>query len=493
LNKLDSSAARIPHEISPALVTEVESFVELFHNLHMQCNDLMNMEVSSNFQAIQKQLSCFLETINVYKSNITKQLASLLPRVRGGEAQEADMTKILKANDASPFRSQTMLSWLKKKVREISLLADYLNSMKEIPFVASPNDVDAIVYNVEYEFVLCFSFLVTGDDPYLQYLSDYIQAPQVKKRFDDALSQQWHEDRTVVGNMRSQARQFKEFFEANRMQQDTKFIVSSCVNLGSSDDEGAITVLFKDGLPEKFLPPSQPGKATSTKVTNDSIQLTWASPKCGAESVQSYTISYCMESDPTKQWKVKRTQDSGNTTMITQLIPKTKYRFKVHAQCEVGVSPESEVSDPIETSPNYTAHQLGDETQVSPKPVISYPPVFNTKISISRPGKPNPSKVTSNILVSLTRMLAHCLNSPTNAQTYPQGVAVRQELAHLVTELPAFFERVLAALPNILPAIIYYQSFLHYTTQRYSSWASLHCILLVFEVSIILFVCFSRG
>jgi len=69
-------------------------------------------------------------------------------------------------------------------------------------------------------------------------------------------------------------------------------------------------------------------------------------------------------------------------------------------------------------------------------------------------------------------MLAHCLNSPTNAQMYPQGVAVRQELAHLVSELPALFEQVLAALPSILPAIIYYQSFVHYTTQRYSSWTS---------------------
>ena len=43
---------------------------------------------------------------------------------------------------------------------------------------------------------------------------------------------------------------------------------------------------------------------------------------------------------------------------------------------------------------------------------------------------------------------------------------VSEELAHLVSELPAVFEQVLTALPSILPAIAYYQSFVQYTTQR---------------------------
>lgn len=41
-----------------------------------------------------------------------------------------------------------------------------------------------------------------------------------------------------------------------------------------------------------------------------------------------------------------------------------------------------------------------------------------------------------------------------------------EELVQLVSELPAVFEQVLAALPSILPAIAYYQSFVQYTTQR---------------------------
>ena len=141
-----------------------------------------------------------------------------------------------------------MLSWLNKKEHEINTLAGCLNSMKEIPFVASPNDLNAIVYNIEYDFVLCFSFLVTSqDDAYLQLLSDYLQAPKLKQGFDDALPKQWHEDRTMVHHMRSQAKQFKEFFKANKMQQDMTFIASDCVGLESHDIKGAVTILFKEG------------------------------------------------------------------------------------------------------------------------------------------------------------------------------------------------------------------------------------------------------
>ena len=396
LNKLDSSAAKIAHEISPALVTETESFMEMFHELQMQCNGIMKMEVSSKFPAILRQLSRFQQTFTLYKCSMTKELAGLVTRVRGGETQEADMSKVFIIYEDSPFHSQRMLSWLSKKEREVTVLTSYLKSMKGIQFVASPNELDAIVSNFEYDFVLCFSFLVTDEhDAYLQCLSDYLRAPQLKQKFDDAMPQHWHEDRTVVRDMRSQARQFKDFAEANRMQQRTTFIVSSCANLENSGTKCAITVLFRDGLPEKFTLPSQPGKATSTMVTNDSILIAWGSPKCGAESVQSYTISYRVENDPAEQWKIKRTQDSGNTTMIAQLTPNTKYLFKVHTQCEVGVSPDSEISDPIETRPN-TPYQDGDEMQVSSKPVVSYPAVFNSKVPISRPGKPNASKVTSN-------------------------------------------------------------------------------------------------
>ena len=391
LSKLYGSGVQVPHEISPAVVMDAERFVEAFHQLQVQYNDIMKSEILSNFPGIHKQLSHFKEIMDEYKFNRIQQLAGLIPLVRGGETQEAELTKIFRANEVSPFRKENMHSWLKKKEHEVKLLANYLGNMKEIEFVA-PHDLDGIIHNfLKYDSVLCFSFPVIGeDDAYLQCLSDYLQTPRVRQRFDDAVPQQWHEDATIVHDMRSQAKQFTSFFEANKTQPRTKFIVSSCVKMESSD-KGAVTVLFNAvGIPEKFFPTSQPGKPTPIKVTNDSIQLAWDSPEHGAESVKSYTISYSKKDDPTEQWAVKTTDGSENTIMIMPLAPKTKYRFKVHAQCNVGRTLESELSDPIETIPKYPhphAAHLSTES-VSYYQLTSKP----------RPGKPNASKVTSDTI-----------------------------------------------------------------------------------------------
>jgi len=446
LSKLPGSVVKMPCEISPALVTDAEKFVEDFHQLQMQCNDLLKAEVPSKFPGIGKQLSHFQDIMNTYKSNVIKQLAGLLPLVRGGETPEAKMTQIFRENDDSPFGSQRMFKWFQKKEHEVRLLAVYLKNMKEIEFIATPHDLDAIVYGLKLERVICFSFPATGeDDAYLQCLSDYIQTPQVKQRLGDALPLQWHEDKNTVEDMRFQAQQFQNFFEANRTQRSTKFVVSSRDALEISGSEGAVTVLINAvGIPENFFPPSQPGVPTPTKVTNDSIQLTWSRPKSGAESVQWYTISYSKETDSTKQL-IKKTNGSENTIMITHLAPKTKYHFKVQAQYNVGKSPESEVSDPIETSPNYAFSHVGDEMHFNAES-SSYP----QKVTRNRPSKPIVSAITSNT-VHLTWHTPESGNKNIEFYTVSYRRMDKQsEWSAVKTQSPQEFEKVSGLAANAL-------------------------------------------
>ena len=72
---------------------------------------------------------------------------------------------------------------------------------------------------------------------------------------------------------------------------------------------------------------------------------------------------------PPAQWQTTKTQDFQKDLIVSELVAKAVYCFKVHAECEGGVSPDSELSDPIATGP---------------------PPVPE------RPGKPMASKVTHN-------------------------------------------------------------------------------------------------
>ena len=115
--------------------------------------------------------------------------------------------------------------------------------------------------------------------------------------------------------------------------------------------------------------PGRPGKPTASKVTHNSIHLNWPGPESGIEGVMFYSVLYRRMDDMFGEWKTTKTDSSQEEATVTKLAAKAVYCFKVRAECNAGVSPDSELSDPIATSP-------------SPVP--------------GRPGKPTASKVTHN-------------------------------------------------------------------------------------------------
>ena len=96
--------------------------------------------------------------------------------------------------------------------------------------------------------------------------------------------------------------------------------------------------------------PGRPGKPTASKVTHNSIHLNWPGPRSGI-GVEFYTVFYRRMDNPSSQWQTTKTQDSQTEVTVSGLAAKAVYYFKVRAECEAGVSPISELSDPIATSP----------------------------------------------------------------------------------------------------------------------------------------------
>ena len=95
--------------------------------------------------------------------------------------------------------------------------------------------------------------------------------------------------------------------------------------------------------------PGHPGKPHATEVSYNSLVLSWGKPQCGADSVQSYTITYRAVDDPPGR-SHNQTASQPERTELTNLAAKTTYLFKVRAESAAGVSgPYSETSDPIET------------------------------------------------------------------------------------------------------------------------------------------------
>ena len=368
LGKLDSRAQRMVREITSRLVDELHILMESLHDMAVRSNGLIRSEVSSYFLGLREGLETIKSLIEGYRSDLQKSLAMLLPKVRGGGTDEAMLAEILKENSLSPFSRQNLNSWISGKEKEVKVLASYLKSLRQLKNLHMGfecGEVDGMINDVDVEAVLCFDFNITwGEDSQLARMQTYLQTKTVSQTSSSV--QPWYKSQSSMGKLRQQFHCFKNFVLANCEKQSVKFIVTNHDSeLALDGEEVAVISLYESGIPAQFDPPDKPGKPEASDVTHESVQLTWAKPKHGAESIQSYTISYQVVKDsPHDDWQSIQCSATVESTQIS-LAPCTTYVFKVSANTNAGSSPESDISACV-----------------------------TTKVKIDRPGKPQISEVT---------------------------------------------------------------------------------------------------
>ena len=354
LSKLNSDAARIVHEISTSLVHQAETVTEDLLDLEMQCNDLMSNSVCSYFSGIQTQLSSFKGAISEYKIYFSKKLMNILPTIREGGMEESQLANLFESKEESPFSSHHLSLWLKQMQRGVKTLETYLQTVKKIEsieFLPSAGDLDAIVNNLDYDHVVCFSIkVVSSDDEYLQQMRSYLRT-QDSSIQTLAKSTPWFKNKELMTTMRQQVRQFTTFAEANKENEKAKFVMADYCDEDS--DNGSEILLFENGMSEEFDPPGYPDTINISPdgVKDSSVHLEWSKPEYGYESVEYYTVCYGLVSDPQEVWKTKRTKSNETFATVDNLLAEKAYSFKVRAECRVGVSQYSKVSDPISTLP----------------------------------------------------------------------------------------------------------------------------------------------
>ena len=374
LNELNSDAARIVHEISTDLVHKAEKVTEDLLDLEMQCNDLMSNSVCSYFSGIQTQLSSFKGVISEYKIDFSKKLMNILPTIREGGMEESQLAKLL---EESPFSKHRLSLWLKQMMRGVKTLEAHLQTMKKIEsikFSLSTGDLDAIVNNIDYDYVVCFSIKVaSSDDEHLHKMRAYLCSQDSSNQ---TIATPWFNNEELRTAMRQQVRQFTTFAEANKENEKAKFVMAE--NCDEDSDNGSAILLFENGMSQEFDPPGNPGKIKICGITNCSIRLEWSKPENGYESVEQYTVCYGLVSDPPEAWT--NTIKSNQTfATIDNLQAETSYSFKVRAECRAGVSQYSRMSDPISTQVNRLAVVLKSRISSLISPDEEEPPIYKLK------------------------------------------------------------------------------------------------------------------
>ena len=280
LSKLSSNAAKVVHEISVGLVSQAQKVMEDMFELEMHVNDLMNTNVCSYFSGMQQQLSDFNAKVIEYKMSLSQKLMHLLPRIRDGGEEESALAEVFKSKEASPFSSHALSMWIKAKREEVKILGTYLQGMedvKSIIFAHTPGDLEEILGNPGYEYVVHLSFkVIANNNALLEQMGAYSRDEYIKPQGN--LVNPWFKNQQLMASLRKQVRQFTLFAKANDGMEKTKFVFTDNCEMESSD--GAEILLYENGIEEAFSPPLNPRKLTALRsgVTDYCVNLEWCEP-----------------------------------------------------------------------------------------------------------------------------------------------------------------------------------------------------------------------
>ncbi|XP_067458865.1 stonustoxin subunit alpha-like isoform X2 [Thunnus thynnus] len=351
LVSLDSSAAKLVRQISIRLVQESQSVLEDFTELEMRCNDAMRTTTAQQFPQIGEKLKTFAQFCSEYKLEFQQNLAKKLPLIRGGGEEEAVLAEILKKRHSSPFNNTSLNEWMDCKEREIYTLLSLTNKMNNTRIVSSQSHLNREILSTEH--AVCFVFTSLGSaEPYLSDLLNYLkETPKPDKpqypQTDDVEKEQWYTSKEVSDAMRKKAKLFSDFAEANKENENIKFLT---VGLTNETQKGSSIYVYEDGfsVSENFELPSKPETVTAGDVTHNSVTLKICPPRFGAENISSYSVEYCVSRED--GWQQKPAPKAEEVT-VSDLTPDTEFMFRCRAVTSVGVGPAGEVSGPIKTLP----------------------------------------------------------------------------------------------------------------------------------------------
>uniref|UniRef100_A0A8C4TAU1 SNTX thioredoxin-like domain-containing protein n=1 Tax=Erpetoichthys calabaricus TaxID=27687 RepID=A0A8C4TAU1_ERPCA len=282
LKHLNSQAAQLVQEISVALVSKSQKVMEELDEHIMRCNDIMKDGVVNNFTIIRKNANDFKSMLNQFKYTFQKELARVLPNIRGGDTSEEELANILKKKEESPFKKFVITTWLDKREKEITMLRSFFNRIKEMNLDIVINDLDTLIYNTSIKNIVCLTFTsLHVCQPYMSEMERYLQAPSKKSSFH--LSEPSEE--LIIQNFRQHSQRFIEFAEINQSTKTTRFLVHSIPDV---EYLGATIYLYKCGhlINHNFQLPSKPETLEVDSQTEDSVTLMFRPLKCDLEGTR---------------------------------------------------------------------------------------------------------------------------------------------------------------------------------------------------------------
>ena len=328
--------------------------MQSFSTMTMRANDLLSNDICSKFVELESQIQNFQRLIKRFKTNFSKDLAAILPKIRGEGAEEVVLTGLIESVRASPFNAKDMDSYIKGKRKETKQLIQYLKNMhKESKIVhllpSRDGDLGTLTSDFDIKHLVCFAFNVVVSDStaYTDALEDFLATG--KKYAKSTSVKEWFDNSAISAELRSKSSKFLDFVRTNSCAEAFRFAVTDMNE--ETGTSGPAIILYTDGSGEDYEPPGKPGTPSATTVDTSCVNLVWKKTETGAESIASYKIWFqegkeekengssksTAESSPGKVVEFHCTPTAETKYCIDNLSPGTRYEFWVQAVSDIKV------------------------------------------------------------------------------------------------------------------------------------------------------------
>ncbi|XP_074919474.1 stonustoxin subunit alpha-like [Chelonoidis abingdonii] len=358
LQLLDYKAAKLVREISITLIFDAQIALEQLTELDMRCNDMMKNPIVITFPEIKKKIQQFKDLCQQHRQTFQKQLAGVLPAIRGGGVEEGALVDILISKNQSLFNTQRLNEFLDTKEREINLVDSYLTRLQNVAVISSESELEKIVLSPKHDSVVSFTLTsLHKKEPYLSDLNFWLRREFLEKIHDSASAsspseksncKQWFEDEKIRRKAQKLTKSFLDFTNVNKSHGNTQFIVAS---VPDEDNPGASIYLYADGelVSTNFELPSKPLPPLIVSNSINCVQLTFNPAAYGRAAISGYRAEYRIVGQ--ENWMAVTVNNTQDTFPVTGLCPNTEYQFRYAAVSRPGLSESSDMSDPVKTLP----------------------------------------------------------------------------------------------------------------------------------------------
>ena len=213
LTLLDSTAAKMVREISIVAISQAQDILQSLDDIKMKCNDLKADPICQDFTMIAHKLELFDKQVQNYELTFQRELAGVLPTIRGGGGEEQMLIDIALKHERSPFYLKQLTRWLTDIGKEMTTLKTYMEDLFTDITIPSEQELHGMKVSFSTNHLVCYSFPVAREDKFLEDLSGYLKSNTHKW---NTVKEDWFDNETTRAKMRYSAKQFKEFAEGKQ-------------------------------------------------------------------------------------------------------------------------------------------------------------------------------------------------------------------------------------------------------------------------------------